>query len=58
MIFFGKIGGMKKSSLTFFNQDGVEVGTLGNEKDKEEYLGGVARVNKSDLVDKVLSLGL
>jgi len=27
---------MKKSSLTFFNQVGVEIGTLGNEKDKEE----------------------
>jgi len=32
---------MKKSSLTFFNQVGVEIGTLGNEKDKEEEdLGG------------------
>jgi len=29
---------MKKSSPTFFNQVGVEIGTLGNEKDKEEYL--------------------
>jgi len=30
-----------KSSLTFFIQYGVAVGTLGNEKDKEEeYLGG------------------
>jgi len=27
---------MKKSSLTFFNQVGVEIGTLVNEKDKEE----------------------
>jgi len=27
---------MKKSSLTFFNQVGVEIGTFGNEKDKEE----------------------
>jgi len=46
---------MKKSSLTFFIQYGVEVGTLGNEKDKEEeYLVGVARVNKIDLVEKVL----
>jgi len=59
MILFGKIGDMKKSSLTFFIQYGVEVGTLGNEKDKEEeYLVGVARVNKSDLVEKVLRLGL
>jgi len=24
---------MNKSSLTFFNQDGGEIGTLGNEKD-------------------------
>ena len=27
------LGGMNKSSLTFFNQDGGEIGTLGNEKD-------------------------
>ena len=46
---------MKKSSLTFFIQYGVEVGILGNEKNKEEeYLVGVARVNKIDLVKKVL----
>jgi len=32
---------MKKSSLTFFNQVGFEIGTLENEKDKEEEdLGG------------------
>jgi len=48
MIFFGKsplkcckpLGGLKKSSLTFFNQDGGEVRTFGNEKDKEgKHLG-------------------
>jgi len=55
MILFGKLGGMKNSSLTFFSQYGVEVGILDNEKDKEEeYLVGVARVNKIDLVEKVL----
>ena len=55
MILFGKIGDMKKSSLTFIIQYFVEVGTLGNETDKEEeYLVGVARVNKIDLVKKVL----
>ena len=32
---------MKKSFLTFLNQDGGEIGTLGNEKDKEgKHLGG------------------
>jgi len=32
---------MNKPSLTFFNEDGGEVGTLGNEKDKEgKHLGG------------------
>ena len=31
---------MKKSSLTFLNQDGGEVRTFGNEKDKEgKHLG-------------------
>ena len=31
---------MNKSSLTFFNQDGGEVRTFGNEKDKEgKHLG-------------------
>ena len=49
MICFGKrplkwwnpLGGKKTSSLTFFNQVGVEIGTLGNAKDKEEEdLGG------------------
>ena len=48
MISFGKrpliwgnpLGG-KKSFLTRFNQFGVAIGTLGNEKDKEEEdLGG------------------
>jgi len=29
---------MKKSSVTFFNQDGGEVGTFGNEKDKKNTL--------------------
>jgi len=54
MILFGKIGGMKKSSLTFFIQYGVEVGILDNEKDKEEeYVVGVAQVNKIELVEKV-----
>ena len=71
MICFGKrplkwwnpLGGMKKSSLTFFNQVGVEIGTLGNEKDKEEEnlegsMWGITRVNMMDLVDKVVWLGL
>ena len=45
---------MKKSSLTFFIQYGVEVGILDNEKDKEEeYVVGVAQVNKIELVEKV-----
>jgi len=32
---------MKKATLTFFNQDGGEVRTFGNEKDKEgKHVGG------------------
>jgi len=32
---------MRKSSLTFFNQDGGEVRTFGNENEKEgKHLGG------------------
>ena len=68
-MFFGKrplkwwnpLGGMKKSSLTYFNQVGVEIGTLGNEKDKEEEdhggsIWGIARVNMMDLEEKMVWL--
>ena len=41
MNLFGNLECMKNSSLTFFIQYGVWVGTLGNEKDKEgKNLGG------------------
>jgi len=42
---------MKKSSLTFFNQDGGEIRTFGNEKDKEGKHLGCERI-------RLMSIGL
>jgi len=50
---------MKKASLTFFNQDGGEVRTFGNEKDKEgKHLGGERRRPMSTWPSLSFSLSL